>query len=234
MTQTHRERIQQATREAIKATARAQMADSGAASLSLRAIAAAMGLTAPALYRYFPSRDDLITALIVDAFDALGDATGRAAVAADPADYPGQFAAMMRGARDWALVHRADFALIYGTPLADYHAPPEVTTPAVRRSTAPLLALLVRAWEAGRIAPPPVAAPLPPALHGHFAAFAAELPAPVPPAIVQAAVAAWAHLQGLIILDLFGHLAPAVGDPTAFYDLAVRAEAARLGLRASA
>lgn len=233
MGQTYRERAQRATREAIKATARGQMARAGAAALSLRAVAAEMGLTAPALYRYYRNRDDLITALIIDAFDAIGDTIAAAAARCDGDDYAGQFVAMMAAYRDWALTHRADFALVYGTPLPDYDAPAEATDAAVRRSTAPLLALLVRAWRAGRTATPPAEA-LPATLREHFVAFAArELGAPVPPALLHDAVAAWAHLQGLIMLDLFGHLAPAAGDPAAFYDLAVRAEVARLGLRAA-
>lgn len=223
----HRERVQQATRDEIKATARRQMARDGAAALSLRAIAAEMGLTAPALYRYYKSRDDLITALIVDAFHAIGDAIEAAAAGCDPDDFTGRFVAMMLAYRDWALAHRADFTLVYGTPLPNYHAPPEVTVPAVIRSTAPLLALLVRGWETGQMTEP--ADHLPAALREHYVAFAAEyLSAPVPPGLLHRALAGWAHLQGLIMLDVFGHLAPSVGDPAAFYELAVREEIARL------
>jgi AcrR family transcriptional regulator len=231
MSQSRRARLQQATREEIKATARRQMAREGAAALSLRAIAAEMGLTAPALYRYYQSRDELVTALIVDSFHALGDALDIAGAACDPADYSGQFVAMLEAYRDWALANRADFTLIYGTPLPDYHAPREVTVPAVLRSTAPLLALLVRAWRAGRLAEPEAGA-LPEALRKHFAWFAAEyLEVPVPPALLHVGIAGWAHLQGLIMLEVFGHLGPTVGDPAAFYALAVQDELARLGLR---
>ena len=231
MAPTHRERVQQATRAENKTTARRQMARDGAAALSLRAIAAEMGLTAPALYRYHASRDELITALIVDAFHALGDALEVAAAGCDPADYPGQYAAMMHAYRDWALAHRADFTLVYGTPLPDYHAPPEVTVPAVRRSTAPLLALLVRAWGAGELATP-MGEPLPATLREFYVAFATEqVGVSVPPELLHATIAGWAHLQGLIMLDVFGHLGPTVGDPAAFYGIAVRAELARLGFR---
>lgn len=227
----HRERVQQATREEIKATARRQMARDGAAALSLRAIAAEMGLTAPALYRYYKNRDELVTALIVDSFHALGAALDIAGAACDPGDIPGQFVAMMGAYRDWALANRADFTLIYGTPLPDYHAPREITVPAVIRSTGALLALLVRAWQSGLLTEP-AAGSLPEALREHFVAFGAEhLEAPVPPAILHIGIAGWAHLQGLIMLEVFGHLAPTVGDPAAFYRLAVLDELARLGLR---
>src|SRR3954454_14022131 len=99
---TRRERLQEATREEIKAVARKQMAERGAAALSLRAIAGEMGLTAPALYRYFGSRDDLITALIIDAFDALGATLAAMRAAQPPHDYAGQFVAMLAAYRTWA------------------------------------------------------------------------------------------------------------------------------------
>ncbi len=54
--------------EAIKETAWKQIAEFGAPALSLRAIARALNITAPAIYNYFPSRDHLVTALMVDAF----------------------------------------------------------------------------------------------------------------------------------------------------------------------
>lgn len=227
MVQTHRERVQQATREEIKATARRQMARDGAAALSLRAVAAEMGLTAPALYRYYANRDELITALIVDAFHALGEAAEAADARCDLEDLRGRFVAMMLAYRDWALAHRADFTLVYGTPLPNYHAPPEVTDPAVRRSTAPLLALLARGWADGKLTAPD--GDLPATLHEHYTAFAAEyLDAPVPLGLLHRAIGAWAHLQGLILLEVFGHLAPTVGDPAAFYALAAQDEFARL------
>jgi len=234
MVASHRERVQHATREAIKATARRQMAQQGAAALSLRAIAAEMGLTAPALYRYYTNRDELVTALIVDSFHALGAALAATGAACVPGDYPGQFVAMMAAYRDWALANRADFTLIYGTPLPDYHAPRAITVPAVMRSTAPLLALLVRAWREGQLTPPPDDQ-LPASLRQHFIGFATEyLDEAMPPALLHVAIAGWAHLQGLIMLELFGHLEPTVGDPATFYALAVRDELARLGLRGPA
>src|SRR4030095_17139404 len=128
-----RERVRQATVEEIKAVARAQMAAEGTAGVSLRAIAREMGMTAPALYRYFGSRDDLVTALVTDAYDALADAM-EAAVAAVPA---GRHADRVRAAfgafRAWGIEHPTEFALIFGSPIPGYVAP-EATRPAGRRS----------------------------------------------------------------------------------------------------
>jgi AcrR family transcriptional regulator len=232
---TRRERLQDATRAEIKEVARRQMARGGAASLSLRAIAGEMGLTAPALYRYYPSRDDLITALIVDAFHALGDAIEGARQAVPDDAFAEQFVAMMTAYRAWALAHPADFTLIYGTPIPGYHAPEDVTDPAVRRSLAPLLTLLVAASRAGAITPAPEYAAAPAGLRGQFGGM---LPpgheGSVPPAALHAAFVAWAHLQGLIMLELFGHIAPVIGDPEPFYRYEVEVQLARLGLRSPA
>ncbi len=229
--QTRRGRLQEQTRDEIKAVARRQMAREGASALSLRAIAGEMGLTAPALYRYYPSRDELITALIVDAFHALGDVLegARGTVVAEA--HANQFVAMMHAYRAWALAHPAEFTLIYGTPIPGYHAPEVVTDPAVRRSLAPLLALLAAAWQAGKITPDPAYAAPPPPLGERFGAM---LPGAaggrVPTAALHVGFVAWAHLQGIIMLELFGHIAPVVGDPELFYAFEVRVQLLRLGL----
>jgi len=230
-TATRRERAQRATREEIKGTARRQMAQQGATALSLRAVAAEMGLTAPALYRYYPSRDELITALIIDAFHALGDALEEARHTCPPAAYAAQFVAMMHAYRSWALAQEADFTLIYGTPIPGYHAPDDVTNPAVRRSIAPLLALLVTAWEAGALHPDPTYATAPPALTEQFGTMLTdEERGRVPALALHIGFVTWTRLQGLIMLELFGHIAPIVGDPAPFYDFQVRMQLRLLGL----
>ena len=92
-TLSRRDRVRAATVTEIKDTARRILVAEGPDGLSLRAIAREMGMTAPALYRYFPSREDLIGALIADLYDELtaaistaagaaGDAAGRIAGAA--------------------------------------------------------------------------------------------------------------------------------------------------------
>lgn len=228
---TRRERQQEATREEIKAIARRQMAERGAAALSLRAIAAAMGLTAPALYRYYERRDDLITALIVDAFDALGAVVGAACDTRPPDDYAGQFGAAMLAYREWALAHEADFKLIYGTPIPGYHAPENLTGPAAFRSLVALSRLLGEAWRAGRLTPPAEYAETPPALRAHLEAWAKRgFDYDVPTAVLRTGFVAWTQLQGLIMLELFGHIEPVVGDADALYRAEVRALIDRMGL----
>jgi AcrR family transcriptional regulator len=106
MTQTRRERLHEATCQEIKAIAWEQIAAHGAASLSIRAIASQMGMTSPALYRYFANRDELVTALIVNAFNSLGDALANARDALPPEKHAGRYAATGYAYREWALATR--------------------------------------------------------------------------------------------------------------------------------
>src|SRR5829696_3238076 len=96
----------------IKAVARRHLAADGA-NLSLRAVARDLGMASSAVYRYFASRDDLLTALIIDAYDALGAAAEKAEAAVDRDDLPGRWLATCHGVRDWALANPHEYALIY-------------------------------------------------------------------------------------------------------------------------
>src|SRR6185437_16774203 len=120
-TQNARERARaQLTRE-IKEEARRQLAAGGAQQLSLRAVARELGMVSSALYRYFPSRDELLTALIIDAYDAL--AAAAEAASAEPPDARGRWRAACGAVRNWARAHPHEYALIYGSPVPGYQAP---------------------------------------------------------------------------------------------------------------
>ncbi len=117
---------------AIKDEARRQLAAEGAAKLSLRAVARELGMVSSALYRYFPSRDDLLTALIIDAYDAIGEAAEKAHGAAAGAEPAERWVAVCEAVRAWALAHPHEYALIYGSPVPGYAAPQD-TVPAAAR-----------------------------------------------------------------------------------------------------
>lgn len=123
---------------AIKETAWKQIAESGAPTLSLRAIARELGITAPAIYNYFPRRDDLVTALIIDAYISFGDSqfAARDAVPAD--DLIGRLRAIGIAYRDWALTYPQRYLLIFGTPIPGYEAPLEKILPSSARSLSAL------------------------------------------------------------------------------------------------
>ncbi len=131
---TRRARQRAAAIGEIKALARRQLAEQGPGALSLRAIAREMGTASSALYRYFPSQGDLVTALCVEAYDSLAGALTAARDARPPGDHAGRWAAVCRAYRRWSLENPSDFALIFGTPLPGYHAPEEVTAAAAGRS----------------------------------------------------------------------------------------------------
>jgi AcrR family transcriptional regulator len=212
-----RERVRQATVAEIKAVARAQMAAQGTAGVRLRAIAREMGMTAPALYRYFGSRDELVTALVTDAYDALADAM-EAAVAAVP---PGRHGQRLRAAfgefRSWGLAHPTEYALIFGSPIPGYVAP-ETTRPAGVRYTDLLGRLLADAYADGALDPDRIDLETPAALARQVAALQRRRGGPVvPPRVLAFGLGAWARLHGLVTLEVFGHLEPAVGDGTALF-----------------
>src|SRR4051812_40311512 len=118
---------------AIKDEARKQLAEDGATKLSLRAVARELGMVSSALYRYFPSRDDLLTALIVDAYDAVGEAAEHALAKQRKAASPAaRWIAVCRAVRAWALAHPHEYALIYGSPVPGYTAPEATIGPAAR------------------------------------------------------------------------------------------------------
>src|SRR3954451_18911261 len=119
--------------EEIKATARRQVAEVGAPALSLRAVARELGMVSSAVYRYFPSRDELLTALIVDAFDAVGVAAEEA-IERQPNRVLPRWMATARAIRQWALDNQHDYALGDGSPVPGYRPPWDTVTPAARVS----------------------------------------------------------------------------------------------------
>src|SRR5712691_13556716 len=106
---TARERVREELTREITEIARSQVATEGAAGLSLRAVARELGMVSSAIYRYFPSRDDLLTALIIDGYNAVGEAAETAAGSCPPDDYPGRWLAICRAIRAWALAHSSEY-----------------------------------------------------------------------------------------------------------------------------
>lgn len=137
--------------DAIKETAWKQIAEYGAPALSLRAIARALKITAPAIYNYFPSRDDLVTALIVDAFTSLGE-TEVKSIDGIPASQPVvRFQTLGLAYREWAVENEQRYQLIFGTPIPGYEAPEKITLPAAAGSLIPLLNALQALYDAGQL-----------------------------------------------------------------------------------
>jgi AcrR family transcriptional regulator len=215
----------------IKSIARQQMAEGGTASISLRGIATALQVTAPALYRYYPTRDDLITALIVDAFNALADALENAEQAHTPMPVQVQLMAVLKAYRQWALEHPTDFQLIYGNPIPGYAAPKEVTVPAVSRTFIPLMRPLVIALNSGIFTPQPPFTDVPPQNAVHIQALIERGGYPISIETFHVGMILWVAIHGVIMLELFNHIGPNVGDVDAFYESTLRALLTTMGLR---
>src|SRR5580692_3150677 len=111
--QNARQRVRAAVSADIVAEARRQLAVEGAAALSLRAVARQLGMASSAMYRYFPSRDELLTALIVEGYDALAEVAEAAAATAGTTAYK-RFRTVCRAIRGWAFDHPHEYALLYG------------------------------------------------------------------------------------------------------------------------
>ncbi|MFH9063419.1 TetR/AcrR family transcriptional regulator [Streptomyces coeruleorubidus] len=197
---------------AIKDEARRQLAAEGAARLSLRAVARELGMVSSALYRYFPSRDDLLTALIIDAYDSLGGTAEAAHEAAAGSGPLQRWIAVCEAVRRWALDHPHEYALIYGSPVPGYTAP-DTTVPPAARVGLLLFGIVRDAYQGLGLARPSLPADLRPEAER----MAADLAPDLPPETVTALVAAWAQLFGMVGFELFGQFNRVVKDRETFF-----------------
>ncbi|MFC1443437.1 TetR/AcrR family transcriptional regulator [Streptacidiphilus sp. N1-10] len=228
---TARERAREELTREIKKEARRQLAEEGAQRLSLRAVARELGMASSALYRYFPSRDDLLTALIIDAYNALGERAEHAVSAAPPGDPRAMWRALSGAVRSWAQQHPHEYALLYGTPVPGYAAPPETVAPAARVALA-LIEVLRAGAHRVELATP--VRPLRGILAEQVSALAAQVAPEVNAGVLSRGLVAWTQLFGMISFELFGHLVGSVTPADGFFAHTVEEMADFLGLPESA
>jgi len=215
---TARERVRAELIREITEIARRQLATEGAAGLSLRAVAREMGMVSSAIYRYFPSRDDLLTTLIIDGYNAVGAAVEKAGAACPPEDYAGRWLAACRAVRDWALAHPHEYALVYGSPVPGYQAPERTIGPASRPAVV-FGKIIGDAYRAGTTADPPrPLVPVPASFAPDAVRLRDAIMEGVPDHIAAAALIAWSGLFGLVSFELFGQFENVVTDRAAFFD----------------
>jgi len=224
---TARERAREELTREIKAEARRQLAVEGAQRLSLRAVARELGMVSSALYRYFPSRDDLLTALIIDAYNSLGEEVEAAVAAVPPADTRARWVALCHAARAWALVSPHEYALVYGSPVPGYVAPQETIAPASR---VPLALIALAADTVGRFELDAAPRPLRGVLAQQMADLAAQLAPELNPVLLTRGVAAWSQLFGMISFELFGQFVGSADPADGFFGYVVEDLADYLGL----
>jgi AcrR family transcriptional regulator len=215
-TTTRSARRRDATLAEIKATARALVVRSGPEALTLRATAREMGLTAPALYRYVSSHEDLVTAVCHDVLDEV-TATLEAARDTEPGTDPvARLMAACRAFRSWSLAHPREFQLTFAS-VAD--RPPQGHQAAGESISfgAVFLGIFVEIWER-RPFPVPPAEGLPPALVRQLDAFAAATGSELPAGALVAYLGGWVRLYGSVTLEVFGHLGFALSDAEALFE----------------
>jgi AcrR family transcriptional regulator len=217
---TARDRARRELTEEIKRVARRHLAEHGSAALSLRAVAREVGMVSSAVYRYFPSRDDLLTALIIDAYDAVGERAEAAESASRNRGADARWLGVCEAVRAWALVNPHEYALIFGSPVPGYAAPEATIGPASRVPLV-LLRLLGDGVASGEI----VAGETPAmsrTTRSDFAQLRRSAAPAVPDAVLSRGLSVWAQLLGGINLEMFGHLHNVIRDYDAFFTLQMR------------
>jgi AcrR family transcriptional regulator len=215
MSAKRRERLRAATIDEIKQAALTQIATEGAASLSLRGVARAIGMSPAGLYRYYNGLDALITELITDAYNDLADAVE--ATLREPGTTRARFAAATLAYRKWCVHHPHRFLLIFGTPIPGYAAPEGGSTvEANRRIGEAFFTIAAEGWARAEMAVPALSRPvdagereLAEEISGSVAGF--------PPELIPTLLGTWAHFHGLVTLEVLNQLQWLYPDPEAFY-----------------
>jgi len=226
---TARQRVRAELTNEIKDVARQHLRDEGSAGLSLRAIARDLGMVSSAVYRYFPSRDDLLTALIVDAYLDLGVAVQHAEAPVRRSDHVGRFMAACRATRAWALGKPQEYALIFGSPIPGYKAPQDTVDPAAMVPLV-LVGILIDAVPTLR-ADGQAGVPMSRDVRADMKLLRETSSATaIDERTMALGVMAWTLLIGSISFELFGHLHNVVFHNDEFFDHQMRTVANQIGL----
>lgn len=209
----------------IMSIAREEVATQGAAKLSLSRIARRLEMTTPALYRYFQNRDDLVTALVVEAYTELCEVTENAVEGIDESDLAARFLAFTGAYRRWALAHPQDYILIHGAVVPGYKAPVERVATATFRVIRLFVDLLMDAERLGRLRLPPDFERLPDDL-AKVLVPVAEIPA----RLLTLAFFVWLEVHALVWQELAGHLPPALFEEGGIFRFQMRSVGRQLGL----
>lgn len=223
--------------EDVITVARRQLAEVGPAGLSVRSVTRELGIAASAVYRYFASRDHLLTALIIDSYERLGSAVATAGDGLPESALTQRWVTTWHATREWAVAHPHEYALVYGTPVIGYAAPQDTVLPATR-VVARLAAVVIDAERLSlRQDPTDLLDPVPTAgLRSDAEQILAALPelglgtAAVSPADALRVTRAWTELFGAISFELFGHFVGSISHPHDNLDVLARSWAIRIGL----
>ena len=235
-----RDRLRAATMEEIIATARRLLVASGPEAVTLRAIAREMGMTAPGLYRYFDSREELVRHICASIFTELGtdirraiEAAAAPAEAADPmaAKLTVKMVAACREFRRWALNHQAEFGLLFGVPLPGLDdGRYDIADECALAFAGTFFALFLELWNAVPF-PVPEAAGIDPGLRDQLQRYRDALGSDLPLGAVLTFLRCWTVLYGGVAMEVFGHMRFALEDPAPMFELTLGELAGLVGLR---
>lgn len=203
--------------EAIKETAWNQIAELGAPALSLRAIARELKITAPAIYNYFPSHNDLVTALIVDAFTSLGNSQKSTLEAGKGKDAAANLFSLGIAYREWAVTYPQRYQLIFGTPIPNYSAPDETTFPPAAWALLPLMQTIQSLFVEDRIRLEnleKVSKKLKPMLESWKVFVGGDFDAEA----LYLAYVVWSCVHGLVMLELGRQIPAFITDPAEVFN----------------
>jgi len=207
-----RERYRAHVRQEVKQAALRQLAESGPAAVSISAIGKQLGVSGPALYRYFTSRDELLTELAIDAYQDLADAlAATASREPDPGPH-GRLEALGRTYRSWALAQPHRYRLLFGPPLPGYDAHAQRLVQASQASMTVLVEVLRELGDSA-------ASPPGPPLSAQLAAWAHSHDLKADPATALRALLAWSRLHGFVSLEIAGNYASMAVDPDQLFEI---------------
>jgi AcrR family transcriptional regulator len=227
--------MRDATLREIKEVARAHLREHGPAGISLRGIARDIGMTAPALYRYFGGLDDLLAAMIADYTNEMCDAMEAARDALPAEEVAHRLVVVTRAFRHWGLGHRPEFSLVFGAPVPGFSVPEEGGVQAAGARCGGIFLGLLLALYRQRPFPIPADDQVPPELGRQLTDFATTWGAEegeVPLGLLRLYVAAWVRLYGLVAMEIFGQVDFMFQDAEPLFEAELHDLAVMLGIKA--
>jgi AcrR family transcriptional regulator len=231
-----RDRARAETFREIKETARRVLVDQGVDGLALRAVAREMGLTAPALYRYFDSREDLVEHVVADLYGELVEVLEAARDTARPATPGVQLLEASRAFRGWATTHHAEFGLLFGNAAervldpTDLHGYGDRPAQLAGQRFGSVFAELVARIYFERGFPVPADDALDPALQEQLRTWCADLAVSLPLGVLSVFLSCWIRLYGMVCMEVFGHLRFALDDAEPMFEAELRSLGEVLGV----
>jgi AcrR family transcriptional regulator len=225
-----RERQREATRAEIRQTARQLLVETGPEAMSVSAIARRMGMSGPAVYRYYAGHDDLVGAVIAELFAELTEVleTARDACGADaPGD---RLLAMARALRAWATGHAVEFRLLFAAPVPEGNRRPDSERQRAGEQFDRVFLAEVEAVWAERPFPAADLDGLDPGLRLQVTAYTERKGTALPPAAVQVFLTCWVRLYGLLVMEALDQLAFAYTDPEPLFEACLEDISAMLGV----